>query len=75
MARYWGDSNPTPTAFMEPNMFTLTIETDNAAFEETPRDEIFAILEHVKARVLLGYDTDICRDTNGNRVGEWRLDL
>ena len=53
--------------------FKLTIDTDNAAFEEGREEEVARILRHVADQLLLGepmapnYET--LRDINGNDVG------
>jgi len=55
-------------------VFQITFTTDNAAFEG---DELFMesgrILAHVAERVADGQTSGLCRDNNGNRVGEWTL--
>jgi len=51
-------------------MYTLSIKTDNAAFEDDPGYEIARILRQVADRVECGEEGDIIlRDVNGNRVG------
>lgn len=52
-------------------MFTLTIETDNAAFDEDPEDEIIRILQNVKERIDIGSKEGIVNDINGNPVGKY----
>lgn len=58
-------------------MFTLTIDTDNAAFENGGNEEIARILRKLADRVLYGtQDQDefgVVLDINGNRVGNWTL--
>jgi hypothetical protein len=61
--------------------FTLTIETDNAAFDEIDNGEAFEvarILRDLAERIEAGdlWDTEIgnLRDLNGNKVGGWRFD-
>lgn len=56
-------------------MFTLTISTDNAAFEEaqTPEVEIRLVLERVIRAFYDGARDGPCRDSNGNTVGRWSL--
>lgn len=57
-------------------MFTLTIDTDNAAFDDDPGAEVARILRSVADRVdadlgpgpLLG---GAARDVNGKTVGRW----
>lgn len=55
-------------------MFTLRIDTDNAAFGDNPRGEIARILRHVAGK-LEGFDHGQIGDHNGNTVGEWFLHL
>jgi hypothetical protein len=59
-------------------MFTLTIETDGAAFDQ-PGEELSRILAaaaHYVRNVMPEDDglTMTVRDVNGNSVGEWRYD-
>jgi hypothetical protein len=58
-------------------MFTLTIETDNAAFEDDQREEEIArILEDTAKRVRNGALVDgwmRLRDSNGNTGGHVEL--
>lgn len=58
--------------------FTLTIDMDNAAFEDGPTLEVARILAALAGR--LGYDGNewlddegSVRDTNGNTVGGWTI--
>ena len=56
---------------------TITITTDNAAFEDDPADEVINVLE----RLIPKLDRDACepgsvirlRDSNGNTVGHFRV--
>lgn len=58
-------------------MFTLTIETENAAFDGYVKDEVIGILtrviEDLSFNIRGDNDTGLCRDSNGNRVGQWEL--
>ena len=56
-------------------MFTLRIETDNAAFEDDPREQIIQILIQAQIQVHDHYydKSGSLRDSNGNTVGEWKL--
>ena len=61
------------------NVFTLTIETDNAAFGEPgsteQADEIGRILRAVAGQVEDESPAERgVYDANGNRVGTWRLE-
>lgn len=50
-------------------IFTLQIEIDNAAFEDTG-EELASILSVAAAKVRLApHEPGILRDSNGNRVG------
>lgn len=55
-------------------MITITIETDNAAFDESPEVEVARILRKLADRVTTsGLDGDVIlplKDLNGNSVGE-----
>lgn len=52
--------------------FTLTIETDNAAFDDEPRYEVARILrDAADAYAYNGETAWPLRDVNGNRVGQW----
>ena len=52
-------------------VLTLTLETGNAAFEDTPATEIARILRAQADLIESGMATDFTplRDINGNRVG------
>lgn len=51
-------------------MFTLSIKTDNEAFEGDPGYEVARILRRLADRVECGEDGEIILvDINGNRVG------
>ena len=56
-------------------MFTLKIETDNAAFEDSPSWEVARILEGLinKLRTDTMAETGVAVDFNGNIVGRWEL--
>ena len=57
-------------------MFTLTIETHNAAFGETDSEvaaEIAKIMRHIAGKVEAGADSGRIYDHNGNHVGDYRL--
>lgn len=57
--------------------FTLTINCDGAAFGESDYDRAVEIRGCLEAVLFAGRarpgDTGPIRDTNGNRVGEWRI--
>lgn len=51
--------------------FTLTIDCDNAAFEDDPSVEVARILADASRYVSAGYSSQPTRDSNGNTVGAW----
>ena len=51
--------------------FTLTMETDNAAFGDDPAAEISRLLREAARRVELGILDSPLLDANGNRVGRF----
>lgn len=54
-------------------MFTITITTGNAAFEEAgERWEIARMLRGLAAKLAeTDADSGVLRDSNGNGVGQW----
>lgn len=57
-------------------MFTLRMETDNAAFGENITDnqyEVARILRELADRLEEGEDSGWIRDVNGNKVGTFSL--
>ena len=57
-------------------MLTVTVETDNAAFGDTPEEalaESARILRVVAGGMESGSLSGTVRDVNGNRVGTWEL--
>jgi hypothetical protein len=53
--------------------FTLTIQTDNAAFEDDPVPELVRILKETAAQMHMMNDFNgTIRDINGNPVGTYR---
>lgn len=54
-------------------MFTLTINTDNAAFEDAPGEEVARILEATASRLRNLAQSGNLRDFNGNAVGSFEL--
>lgn len=55
-------------------MFEINIKTDNAAFEEPYCvKEIDRILQETISLMEIGKTEGVCRDINGNAVGNWRL--
>lgn len=60
-------------------MLKISIETGNSAFDDYPGTECARILRQLADRIDgIGRDRDesgFLYDFNGNRVGEWSLDL
>ena len=54
-------------------MFTLTVETSNAAFGDEPVLELVRILAEVSEALQAGHTRGTVRDENGNRVGSYML--
>lgn len=58
-------------------MFRLSLETDNAAFEDGPvfmSEEVARLLELAAQNVRAGAYAGKLIDINGNTVGEWELE-
>lgn len=56
--------------------FSLTFETEGAAFADGQEHEVARILEHVLNQVREGYTSSPClHDSNGQGVGSWEMDL
>lgn len=55
-------------------MFTLTFDTDNAAFEESREAEFAQIFAQVLFAVRAGKTSAKVKDTNGNTVGSFSLE-
>ena len=54
----------------------ITINMDNAAFDETPASELGRILRRLAADIEAGELVPIIlRDINGNRVGSFTLEV
>jgi len=51
--------------------FKVTIDLENAAFEDGWADEAARILERVARRLRTGDESGKCMDANGNSVGEF----
>ena len=54
--------------------FTIIIDTENAAFEDTPNEELARIIREVAQHLDRGYTSGGVRDVNGNRVGSFEFD-
>lgn len=57
--------------------FTLEIDCDNAAFEESPNAQlayIFKIMHGAFKHMADGVDYGPVFDANGNKVGKWEID-
>jgi len=56
--------------------FQVRLNCGNAAFEDCPGEEVARILGEVAHHVYNSGDGEskgLCRDVNGNIVGEWHL--
>lgn len=53
--------------------FTLNISSSNAAFVDDPKEEVSRILLDTLKKLEQGYLSGVCRDINGNLVGDWGL--
>lgn len=54
-------------------MFTLRINTDNAAFDGGDLCEVARILRQVADKLDRGHENGTCRDCNGNDVGSFDM--
>lgn len=54
-------------------MFTLTIDTDNAAFQDSMTEEVGRIMADVVDALSVGKTEGKVRDYNGNVVGEFKV--
>jgi hypothetical protein len=55
-------------------MFSVKVETSNAAFhDECPEYEIARILKEIVSKLEAGITSGSARDSNGNRVAEFRF--
>ena len=51
----------------------ITVEMDNAAFEDDPAGELARILRETAHKIEEGYNAGQCRDINGNQVGNFDI--
>lgn len=54
-------------------MFTVKIDTDNAAYTDSPEYEIASNLEAIVEDLKFGVRRGRVMDHNGNTVGTWEL--
>ena len=54
-------------------MFTLTIETVNDDFTANASEAVAALLQKVHEDLIDGFPSGSIYDSNGNRVGNWKL--
>ena len=54
-------------------LFTLQIETGNAAFDESPASELARILRKAADRIEAGQSEGYLFDHNGNRCGTYSI--
>lgn len=53
----------------------IKINLDNASFADYAREpEIEFVLKQITTSLYLGLENDLLRDSNGNKVGEWRIE-
>lgn len=56
--------------------FTMTFDTGNAAFDDGDgQHEAGRIVSLVAARIRTGHEGGVIHDINGNRIGQWSLEL
>ena len=55
--------------------FKLSFKMNNAAFEQSPEEEIKRILVDTWHRVVNGMVYGMIVDVNGNSVGEWEVTI
>ena len=54
-------------------MFTIKMETDNDAFQDDLHHEIKNCLHEVSEHILYGINEGSILDSNGNKVGTFKL--
>ena len=54
-------------------MFTVKIDTDNAAYTDSPEYEIASNLEAIVEDLKFGFRSGNIMDHNGNTVGSWEI--
>ena len=57
--------------------FTAELDIGNAAFEGlSPKTIMLAVLKDIQAKMMMtGEEAALIIDANGNKVGEWSIDL
>lgn len=55
--------------------FTMNLDSDNAAFCETPKGEVIRLLKNVIEKIENGDEFSDLYDINGNIVGDWCIDV
>lgn len=55
------------------SQFTLSIDTDNAAFGDDASHEVSRLLDEASEQMKNGFTSGYLRDVNGNSVGHWSL--
>ena len=56
-------------------IFTLKIDSENAAFSDYPKIETVRILQDVAEKLERGCDFGAVMDINGNHVGDWSMEV
>ncbi len=54
--------------------FEMTVDMDNAAFEDAPASELGRIVRLAVEQILDGSSGENCRDANGNSCGSWTVE-
>lgn len=54
--------------------YVLTVDMNNAAFEEAPSFELGCLLRHAAQRAQNGETHGTLRDSNGNTVGRFAIE-
>ena len=55
--------------------FNLDINSGTQAVVDDYQFEIGKVLQDIQRTLESGYDQGMVRDTNGNRIGTWKLDI
>ncbi len=55
--------------------FKLNIESEDAAIMDNPFDEVCKALEHTVSELESGKTSGTLRDTNGNKIGSYLMEL
>jgi len=53
--------------------FTIEIESNDDAFVEDPKGEVFRLLKLVSENIYCGAVSRVLHDINGHRCGQWSM--